>query len=75
MTVLTRFLQLVDLPLRRLHLPLQVHDQIHQPIGIDPTLANIVLELLNVHAPSIINLPKSHSASLTDWTATFAVPS
>jgi hypothetical protein len=61
---------LVQFLLRRLQLSLQRHDQFGQPLNRDPPLAGIVLELLNVHASFIINLPKSRSASFTEWTTT-----
>ena len=42
-----------------------------QPIGIDASLANILLQLLNIiHSPFITNPSKSCSASFTEWTAT-----
>ena len=34
-----------------------------QPISVDPPFANIILELFDIHAPSIINLPKFRSAN------------
>jgi len=49
-------------------LPLQHHNQFDQPIDTDPPIANIVLELLNVQAPSKIDFPKSRSGNFTEWT-------
>ena len=65
------FLQLLDPTLGRLQLSLQFHHEFNQPIGIDPAVANILLELLNIVHPQLMtDPPKSRSTSFTEWTAT-----
>jgi hypothetical protein len=50
---------------------LQRHHEVQQPIGIDPPLANILLELPDIiHSQPITNAAFSCSASFTEWTAT-----
>ena len=58
--------QFVDAPVRSIQLPTQHHDQFDQPIDIDLTFHNILLERRNIHAQFIINSPNSSSANFTD---------
>ena len=56
-------IRLIELLLRCVQLPLRGHDQIDQPIDRDPPRANILPELLNIHATLITDFLKSGSAS------------
>jgi hypothetical protein len=51
--------QLLDPLPRRVQLPLLAHDQFDQSLDRDLSRANIVLELLNIHATLIADFPKS----------------
>ena len=64
--------QPLDFLVRRLQLSLQHRDQFDHSIDRNPPGANILLELLNVHASLIINLEKSPNTSFRVWTATLS---
>ena len=54
-----------------LQMPLQRHNEIDQPLGIDPPGAHVFLEPFHlVHSQFIPQPPTSCSASFREWTAT-----
>ena len=61
----------------RFQLPLQRHDDVDQAIDVDPSVAHVLLELLDgVHAGNLSNHPSCSCAKLPEkpvrkWTTTF----
>src|SRR5271154_3598721 len=57
-------LKLIDSLVRGLKLPLRSRDEVDQPIQADPTLANILFELLDgVHAATLSTIPPCSCAT------------
>ena len=63
---IAQLVRLLQFLLHPLQLTRERRDEFDQPIATDPSLANTVLQLFNVHARVIINFPISRSATFTE---------